>query len=230
MCLIRVKPELDPSEPPIPTRVATSHRNGRTSNRSSVIETIQIPPPPPPGASLAIANGHGARLSVDGRSAHGRNSFNRSRETQVIQHRPPSAISHTGSYRGEGHRSTHGDRDLLGYQGSVGGSRASVISTQSRERGYYVDGTIAGGRSPRSSYRYIDGRSSAQRLEVEDAERSRGGDRYGYNNYHGRRSGSVSYVNPRHSHRSVRSTGGGRVSREKVVVVDSYGEKEGLGR
>ncbi|KAI5784920.1 hypothetical protein FPQ18DRAFT_265429 [Pyronema domesticum] len=206
MCLIRVKPELDPSEPPIPTRVATSHRNGRTSNRSSVIETIQIPPPPPPGASLAIANGHGARLSVDGRSAHGRNSFNRSRETQVIQHH------------------------LLGYQGSVGGSRASVISTQSRERGYYVDGTIAGGRSPRSSYRYIDGRSSAQRLEVEDAERSRGGDRYGYNNYHGRRSGSVSYVNPRHSHRSVRSTGGGRVSREKVVVVDSYGEKEGLGR
>jgi hypothetical protein len=228
MCLIRVKPELDPSETPIPTRVVTSNRNGRTSNRSSAIETIQIPPPPPPGASLAIANGHGNRLPVDGRSGHGRNSFNRSRETQIIQPRPPSAISQTGSYRGDGHRSTtHGDRELLGYPGR--GSRASVISTQSRERDYYVDGTIAGGRSPRSSYRYIDGRSSAQRLEVEDAERSRGGDRYGYNNYHGRRSGSVSYVNPRHSHRSVRSTGG-RVSREKVVVVDRYSEKEGLGR
>ncbi|KAI5808447.1 hypothetical protein BZA77DRAFT_255671 [Pyronema omphalodes] len=211
MCLIRVKPELDTSEPAIPTRVVTTHRNGRTSNRSSAIETIHIPPPPPPSShpgALAIANGHG-------------------HETQIIQARPPSAISQNGSYRGGDTQRSHRDRDLLGYQGR--GSRASVISTQSRERDYYVDGTIVGGRSPRSSYRYIDGRSSAQRFDGEDQERSRAGDRYGYNNYHGRRSGSVSYVNPRHSHRSVRSTGG-RVSREKVVVVDKYSEKEGLGR
>lgn len=132
------------------------------------------------------------------------------RNTQIVQHRAPSSHSHRKEYYGRS--SPH----------------ASVVSTHSRERDYYVDGSTAvAARSPRSSYRYVDGRGSTQRLEGldVDGERSRG-DRYGYNNYHGRKSGSVSYVNPRHSHRSVRSQGGGgRVSREKVVVVDRYADK-----
>ncbi|KAF8241764.1 hypothetical protein K440DRAFT_621728 [Wilcoxina mikolae CBS 423.85] len=191
MCLIRVKPEVD-EEGAVPSRIRTDRRTSvhpQASSHGSVIETVQVPPPPP---------------STNGGSGM--------RETQIVQHRPPSSHSRRREYHG---RSS---------------PRASVISTHSRERNYYVDGSTAvAARSPRSSYRYVDGRGSTQRLEGLDidGERSRG-DRYGYNNFHGRKSGSVSYVNPRHSHRSVRSQGGGggRVSREKVVVVDRYADKE----
>lgn len=101
---------------------------------------------------------------------------------------------------------------------------------------YYVDSSASyAGRSPRSSYRYIDGagpRGSSQRItegagrkELEYSASQRGGERYGYNNFHGRRSGSVSYVNPRHSAVSQRSARSARSGREKVVVVDEFGRE-----
>lgn len=129
---------------------------------------------------------------------------------QIVQHYSPS--------------SERPRRDQFGRS-----SRTSVVSTRSRERDYYVDGTQVAARSPRNSYRNIGGRASAPVIggtEL-DVERARAGERHLYNNYHGRKSGSVSYVNPRHSHRSVRSQGlggGGRMSREKVVVVDRYAD------
>lgn len=96
---------------------------------------------------------------------------------------------------------------------------------------YYVDSSASyAGRSPRSSYRYVDGagprgitegtRGGRKELEYSGSQRS--GERYGYNNFHGRRSGSVNYVNPRHSAVSQRSA---RSGREKVVVVDEFGRE-----
>jgi hypothetical protein len=199
MCLIRVKPELD--EENLPPRVVTAERRpsararSAASSRGSIIETIRVPPPPP-----SIGGG----------------SVRRSGGTHIVQAaRPPTEMARYSSQRpGE-------------YHGDGRSSHASVVSShsrrRSRERGYYIDGPVShGGRSPRSSVRHVDERHSAQRIEGLDVdERSRG--RHEYNNFHGRRSGSVNYVNPRHSHRSVRSHGGGRVSREKVVVVEEGG-------
>ncbi|KAA8892883.1 hypothetical protein FN846DRAFT_914744 [Sphaerosporella brunnea] len=197
MCLIRVKPELDEELPP---RVVTTERRpsargprSMASSRGSIIETVRIPPPPASSSGVV-------------------------RETQIVQvPRPPA----TAVVR---HSDYYGDNRHEYYEHSP---RASVISTHSRSRSrgrdYYVDGSsVMGGRSPRGSFRHVDGRHSAHRIEGLDVEeRSRG--RHEYNNFHGRRSGSVNYVNPRHSHRSVRSHGGGRVSREKVVVVEKEG-------
>lgn len=168
-------------------------RNSVRESRGSIIETIQIPPPP-----SSIGGGGGII-----------------RETQIVQTRPPPLSHHHAVVKHDArHRSRSRHReDMSEYRGS----HASVVSMASRdrrgrEREYYIDQ----GRSPRSSYR---------RLTAEDALRSGGGggaEMLGYNNFHGRRSGSVNYVNPRHSHRSVRSTGGaGRMSREKVVVVET---------
>jgi len=213
MCLIRVKPELDSDTERnhhLTPRIVTERRSSRVQHgsasrggsirrsrssvrgsRSSVIETIQIPP-----LSSAIGGGGGII-----------------RETQIIQTRPPPLSHHAVVKHDARHRSRSRHREATS---EYRGSHASVISTAShdrrgREREYYIDQ----GRSPRSSYR---------RLTAEDALRNGGAEILGYNNFHGRRSGSVNYVNPRHSHRSVRSTGGaGRMSRERVVVVETEG-------
>jgi hypothetical protein len=202
MCLIRVKPEVD--EDNMPPRVVTERRpsaRAAASSRGSIIETIQVPPPPPSTRGGSVV-----------------------RETQIVQAaRPPTG---TTIVRQDNY---YGDRRGEYYENSP---RTSVVSTRSRtrsrarsrERDYYVDRSpsIAGGRSPRGSFRHVDGRHSAQRIEGQEFDdRPRG--RHEYNNFHGRRSGSVNYVNPRHSYRSVRSHGGGRVSREKVVVVEKEG-------
>ena len=215
MCLIRVKPELDSDterDPNLPPRIVSERRSSRVQygnasrgsvrvsrnsvrgSRGSMIERVQIPPPPP---------------SVGGRSiVH---------ETRIVQTRPPpltqqAIVRHESQHRQRSRSRSRRREDMSGYRGS----HASVVSRSSRdgrgrEMGYYIDQ----GRSPRSSYRG---------LVAEDAIRGGGGgaERIGYNNFHGRRSGSVNYVNPRHSHRSVRSTGG-RLSREKVVVVEKEG-------
>ncbi|KAH0605077.1 uncharacterized protein H6S33_005059 [Morchella sextelata] len=228
MCMIKVRPEID--EPAVvPARVVrhnstrrnsihgshrsrrshTSVRNSRNRSRSrsrdrettTVIETIKMPPPPP------------ASHSVD---------RTETTHTMIIQGGAAAAVPPSDSH-----------------WGSSGSPRASVISTRSnRDVDYYVDSSAshAGGRSPRASgIRYVDGgpRGSSQRitdgaassrgeLGYSGSQRGGGGERYGYNNFHGRRSGSVSYVNPRHSAVSQRSA---RETREKVVVVDQYGNE-----
>jgi hypothetical protein len=63
------------------------------------------------------------------------------------------------------------------------------------------------------------------RKELEYSESQRGGERYEYNNFHGKRSGSVHYVNPRHSAISQRSARSTRSGREKVVVMDEFGRQ-----
>lgn len=213
MCLIHVKPEPGSDTERgrhLPPRIVTERRSSRARHgsvsrggsirrsRNSVRESrnsvIETIQIPPPPSSI----GGGAII----------------RETQIIQTRPPPLSHHTVVKYDARNRSRSRHReDTSEYRGS----HASVISTASRdrrgrEREYYIDQ----GRSPRNSYR---------RLTAEDALRSSGGgaEILGYNNFHGRRSGSVNYVNPRHSHRSVRSTGGGRMSRERVVVVDTEG-------
>ena len=189
----------------MPARRADHHSSRRPSanhSRVSVVEAVQIPPPPPPARPVIVSGSGSGGGGGDG-SGYG--------EAQIVQHYSLSSNSP---------RREHFSRS----------PRASVVSTRSRERDYYVDGAQVSARSPRNSYRYIDGRASAQAIEGTelDGERARTGERHLYNNYHGRKSGSVSYVNPRHSHRSVRSQGlggGGRMSREKVVVVDRYADR-----
>jgi len=194
MCLIKVKPEIE-EEPSVPARIAAERRDARyrRASESAIIETI--PPPPPPETLV--------------------------RETQIVQTTPPgSVIESTGGGAALARHGDHWDRTS---------PRASVVSTHSRD--YYVDGSVHGsrghsGRGPHAhaGYRYVEPRNSATRLEGHRRSRSKKelgekeyAERYGYHNYHGRRSGSVHYVNPRHSTASHRS---GRSTRDKVVVVD----------
>lgn len=221
MCMIKVRPEIE-EEHTVPARVMhreVSHRGSRAGSRRSrssmrgdhetttIIETIKAPPPPPSSIPL-----------YDSRGLH----------TTIIQNaHPPSApsISDLESRHGGSGGAGHWDH---------GSPRASIVSTRSRDVDYYVDSSAAyGGRSPRGSYRYVDGpRGSSQRItdggmkgsrkELEYSGSHRGGERHGYNNFHGRRSGSVNYVNPRQSAISQRSA---RSGREKVMVVDEFGTK-----
>lgn len=73
---------------------------------------------------------------------------------------------------------------------------------------------------PRSSFRYIEPRNSAIRgLESAEMVRKREAERFAYGGLsEHRRSGSFAYV---HSDSGNRFSGGGRRSRDKVVVVDS---------
>lgn len=181
-------------------RSSRSRSRSRSRETTTVIETIKMPPPPP------------ASHSVD---------RTETTHTMIIQGGAAAAAPLSESH-----------------WGGSGSPRASVVSTRSnRDVDYYVDSSAshAGGRSPRASgIRYVDGgpRGSSQRimdgagssrgeLGYSGSQRGGGGERYGYNNFHGRRSGSVSYVNPRHSAVSQRS----RETREKVVVVDEHGNE-----
>ncbi|KAG0134801.1 hypothetical protein HOY82DRAFT_553104 [Tuber indicum] len=203
MCMIKVRPEIE-EEVVVPARPVGHHR--RTGSRDSriqettVVETIKAPPPPP--STLSLSNNPGT--------------------TTIIQApEPPASI--IGSTA---------DSEMVRYHHYPYDSpRASVVSARSRD--YYVDSSAYAARSPRSSYRYIDARGSGRvdgvggvggsgRKEMDYVR----GDRYGYNNYHGRRSGSMNIVNPRHSTASHRSA---RSMREKVVVVDQYGREKFYG-
>ena len=75
---------------------------------------------------------------------------------------------------------------------------------------------------PRSSFRYIEPRSSAIRgLESAEMVRKREAERFAYGGIgEHRRSGSFSYVHPDPGNRRA-FNGGGRRSRDKVVVMDS---------
>ncbi|RPA89333.1 hypothetical protein L873DRAFT_1755160 [Choiromyces venosus 120613-1] len=196
MCMIKVRPEIE-EEVTVPARRVDHRRTGSRDSRiqeATIIETVNAPPPPP------------SNLFLDNREM-----------TTIIHPEPPMSVigSGAGSEMGSHHHYPYDS------------PRASVVSTQSRD--YYVDSSAYAGRSPRSSYRYVDARGSGRvdgagaagsgRKELDYVR----GDRYGYNNYHGRRSGSVNYVNPRHSTASHRS---GRSMREKVVVVDEYGREK----
>ncbi|KAI5849966.1 hypothetical protein BZA05DRAFT_400431 [Tricharina praecox] len=199
------------------TREAREVRGSRES-RGSFIETVQIPPP-------SVVLGGGGMGMGAGRTVV--------RETQIVQARPPPAttttqiVKHDGRSRSRSRSRQHQQREDVSVS-EYRGSHASVVSSRSRdggrerERGYYVDQN----RSPRNSYRALTA-DEAHRGSVGGGLGglgAGGGERIGYNNFHGRRSGSVNYVNPRHSHMSVRSTGGaGRMSREKVVVVEKEG-------
>ncbi|CUS07202.1 unnamed protein product, partial [Tuber aestivum] len=193
MCMIRVRPEPGEEEQvSVPARLA--YRSRTASQHSEIQETAVVQtvkaPPPPPST-----------LSLD----------NNREVTTIIQAPEPPALVVGGTAGGEMVRYDH--------------YRASVVSTHSRD--YYVDSSAYARRSPRSSYRYLDyGRGSGRvdgfgtggsgRKELDYGW----GDRYGYNNYHGRRSGSASYANPRHSTASHRSA---RSMREKVVIAEGYG-------
>ncbi|KAL7271023.1 hypothetical protein RUND412_006251 [Rhizina undulata] len=227
MCLIKVRPETEEEEVVVPARVSErirrhrssrddrsrdsrsrnrsrnrsmSHSHSRSLETTTIVETIQMPPPPV--------------SSIPNPRVH---------ETTVYHANPPGLPTIGTVETAIVKRSDHH------WDGA--GPRASVVSTQSRD--YYVDSSFAG-RSPRSSYRYVDPRGSSQRMDGRPVSRGMNkdfdaseahlragrGDRYGYNNFHGRRSGSIHYVNPRHSTASYRS---GRSVREKVVVVDDDG-------
>lgn len=194
--MIKVRPEIE-EEVTVPAR---HHR--RTGSRDSrirettVVETVKAPPPPP--SALSLNSNH--------------------RETTTIIQAPEPPASIIGSAAGG---------EMVRHPYPYDSPRASVVSTRSRD--YYVDSSAYAARSPRSSYRYVDARGSGRVDGVGAGGSGRKesdylrGDRYGYNNYHGRRSGSVSYVNPRHSTASHRSA---RSMREKVVVVDEYGREK----
>ncbi|KAG0638499.1 hypothetical protein HOY80DRAFT_1001765 [Tuber brumale] len=197
MCMIKVRPEIE-EEVTVPARPVGHHRltDSRDSriHETTVVEMVSAPPPPP--SSLSLSNDH-------------------SGTTTIIQApEPPASIIGSEMVRHNHHY-------------PYDSPRASVVSTRSRD--YYVDSSAYAGRSPRSSYRYVDARGSG-RVDGVGIGGSGGkgmdyvrGDRYGYNNYHGRRSGSVNFVNPRHSTASHRSA---RSMREKVVVVDEYGREK----
>ncbi|KAI5779457.1 hypothetical protein EDC01DRAFT_299327 [Geopyxis carbonaria] len=200
MCLIRVKPELEEEGTATSARLVAHRHNRHGSGRSTVVEPVYIPQAP---VSLSPSI----------------------RETQIIQAALPERRSETTTGAVES--------TLDGWGRNSPGT--SLVSTRSRD--YYVDSASYAGRSPRNSYRYLDPRGSSQRIEQTPEYRNSGteqpehgartrGDRYGYNNYHGRRSGSVSYINPRHSHQSVRSTRNGRISKEKVLMVDRYTDSD----
>ena len=180
----------------MPARRVDRHSSRRPSADHSRVSVVEaVQIPPPPPPAGPVI--------VSGGGGYG--------EAQIVQHYSPTSNSPRREHFAQP-------------------PRASAVSTRSRERDYYVDGARVAARSPRNSYRYIGGRASAQAVEGTelDGERARAGERHRYNNYHGRMSGSVSYVNPRHSHRSVRSEGlggGGRMSREKVVVVERYADR-----
>lgn len=103
---------------------------------------------------------------------------------------------------------------------SAGSSRHGILDD---DRGSAYGGSRYGREgSLKGGYRYVspsrDGRS-----EYGDMRRSHSPRRIDYPGYNDpRRRSSVSYVNPRESTKSVRSASGGRVSREKVVMVDRY--------
>lgn len=198
--MIKVRPEIE-EEVTLPARRVDRRRTGSRDSRiheTTVVETVKAPPPPPSALSL--------------------NSNHRGETTTIIQApEPPSSII----------GSTAGGEMVRHHQYPYDSPRASVVSTRSRD--YYVDSSAYAGRSPRSSYRYVDARGSGRVDGVgaggsgkKELDYMRG-DRYGYNNFHGRRSGSVSYVNPRHSTASHRSA---RSMREKVVVVDENGRQK----
>lgn len=101
-------------------------------------------------------------------------------------------------------------------------SRHSVVGDDERRGSRYGGSSFGDG-----GYRYVDPGVGGGGSDWGDGPRRSRGEMIGYDNYHGsnRRRSSVSYVNPaRGSARSIRSGvgGGGRVSREKVVVVDRY--------
>lgn len=220
--MIKVRPEIE-EEHTVPARAIrreASYRGSRANSRRSrssvrgdretttIIETIKAPPPPPSSIPL-----------IESRGLH----------TTIIQNAHPASAPSISDLE-----SRHGGGGV-GHWGEHGSPRASIVSTRSRDVDYYVDSSAAyAGRSPRSSYRYVDGaglRGSSQRItdgggkgsrkELEYSGSQRGGERYGHN-FHGRRSGSVNYVNPRHSAISQRSA---RSGREKVMVVDEFGRE-----
>lgn len=179
---------------------------------TTITETIKAPPPPPSSMPLYDARGFPT--------------------TTIIHNAHPSAPSISDL------ESRHGGSGGAGHWGDHGSPRASIVSTRSRDVDYYVDSSAAyAGRSPRSSYRYVDGagpRGSSQRItdggmkgrkELEYSGSQKDRERHGYNNFHGRRSGSVNYVNPRHSAISQRSARSARSGREKIMVVDEFGRE-----
>ncbi|PWW76140.1 hypothetical protein C7212DRAFT_294580 [Tuber magnatum] len=202
MCMIKVRPGLEeevsvPARPVYHSRTVSQHSRIQET-AIPVVRTVKAPPPP------------SSTLSLD----------NDRETTTIIQAPEPPASIVGGAAGGEMIHYDHYQKDL---------PRASVVSTRSRD--YYVDSSAYAGRSPRSSYRYVDARGSGRVDGVGVGGSGRKelaygrGDRYGYNNYHGRRSGSVSYVNPRHSTASHRSA---RSMREKVVIAEGYGGGEVL--
>ena len=108
-----------------------------------------------------------------------------------------------------------------------------MVSISNGTRVNHESGVETYSEDPRSSVRIIEARGSGLRIEGTPEMRERDTERYSYGTSGGahRRTGSVSYVNPRASSGSVHGHsrglsggsgvgGGGRMSREKVILVD----------
>lgn len=212
MCLIKVKEELD-DEPPHRVVERRPSVRPRTS-RTNVVETVQVPYP---------------RSSPGSRDGGGGDGADMTREINVIQALPPpvETVRRGGGGGGVGVFQHE-------WEERTSSPRASVVSTRSRD--YYVDRSPAsGGGPPRGGFRYVNPRRSTHSVGVaaaavaagtwDDAERAGETEVHGHSSVRRRR--SVRHVNPaRQSHRSVRSRDG-RISREKVIVVDRN-EDEGV--
>lgn len=185
----------------MPPRIVSEPRHRRPTSRSgtTIVETIE--PPPPPVSVLPDPGFH---------------------DTRIVQDAPHSSDIVTTSGSGFVKHGDHWDRIS---------PRTSLVSTRSRD--YYVDSASQAGRSPRGSIRYIEPRGSAKMIDrpsssghgvrqnIEKREYGMPDERQRHR-HPARRSGSVAHVNPRSSTASHRS---GRSTREKVVVVNRYGDK-----
>lgn len=105
------------------------------------------------------------------------------------------------------------------YASSARSARSSRHSLVDGGGGSIHGGSLYGGGegSGKGGYRYVSPSRGGGSEYDGEIRRNRSGRRIDYDS---KRRGSVSYVNPRESARSVRSSGGR--SRERVVMVDRY--------
>lgn len=204
MCLIKMREEDDDV---VATRVV------KTSSPPTALPIIPVVAAPP--ASVIDIGSVDSFSSEDsrygGRIRRGNSHYAPSSVVSVHQDALPGQ-KYAGSTTNQIIRQHQVERETRLYANSARSARSSRHSIVD-DRGSAYGGSHYGGEgSAKGGYRYV---SPSRVGEMEYSHDKRSGGRIDTK----RRRRSISYVNPRESTRSVRSSGGGR---ERVVVVDRY--------